>query len=498
MWPAAAVCGMGVVVWLAASTAYTMHVLGVTGLLLIAGGLVRLKGLAGKGVPVISGVMTGRGDDAARLDAIAGMASEWFWQTDAELRFTYISARLRDLLGLDPGELIGRRFDDLRVAADGLPEWRVLVDDMRAGRRINGCRLALLDGSGAPRAQRLKAQPVLDGDGTLTGYCGVGADLSTEAQADQRLKKRDDEIRDQAQELRLAQERLAAQAAHLGDVTEKLTMARDKTRQAEDSLAALGIFLGHEVRSSMNGILGMSGLLLRTKLDAAQEHYVRSSQEAGEELVRLTDDMIDLSNIEAGALAFEISDLAVADLVDDAVSGLRRAAKEKQIELVSAVAADLPDGVRGDAGRLTQILRSLVGHAIQNGEQGIVTVSAAAEQEWVGGAVLTFEVTESGNAFSAAERSGLLNPSSGLGAVAPQLGNGGIKLIMCQKLIAAMNGEAGVKARDDRSDTFWFRLPVSKHGATGAAGDEVPGGDVQGADEKPAVTPTADPDRSAA
>lgn len=495
LWPAAAVGGTAAAVWLAATTPYTAHALGVAGMLLLVGGMIRLRRGGGRAGVAATGADAAPAGEAARLDRMAGLASEWLWETDTKLRFTYVSPRVRDLLGIEPAELIGRRFDDLRIAADGLPDWNVLLDELRARRRINGCRLSLLDGAGARRGQRLRAQPVFDADGAFAGYCGVGMDLADEVQAEQRLRTRDEEIGAQASELRLAQERLAGQAAHLSELTEKLTAARDKARQAEDALAGLGTFLGHEVRSAMNGILGMSGLLLGTRLDTAQDHYARSAIAAGEELLRLTDDMIDLSTIEAGALAFDIAEIDVAGAVEAAVRGLRVAAEEKGVELVSVVAPDLPADLRGDAGRLTQVLRGLICHAIRNGEGGVVTVSAAAEQEWVGGAVLTFEVTEPGGAFTAAARSGLLDPAIGLGAAGAQLaagGPGGVKLITCQKLIAAMNGEAGVKARDGRGDTFWFRLPVCKHGASGAGCDEF------AADAGPDVTPTADPDRSAA
>ncbi len=262
------------------------------------------------------------------------------------------------------------------------------------------------------------------------------------------------------------------------DVTEENAAAealRQAKRLADEAVATKSMFLAnmsHEIRTPMNAIIGLSHLALKTDLNPRQRDYVGKVHSAGTQLLRVVNDVLDFSRLEAGRMEIESAPFRMADVLQGVATTLGDKSADKGLALQMHTDPALPALLLGDPRRLSQVITNLVGNAIKFTAQGQVQVRATQLSRTADALALRVQVEDSGIGMSEAQCAHLFQPFSQVdGTATRRYGGTGLGLTICQRLVQAMGGQIEVQSTPGQGSVFSFTLPLRWRDALDAEHD---------------------------
>jgi len=362
-------------------------------------------------------------------------ASDLVWEVNEEGHWTFLNEATRNIYGLEPSDLLAQPFAD-RVEpgrlADDLAAFRWIM----RGEELTDYETVHLDASGQPRTLSFAARPIRDADGAVIGARGTARDVTERAAAHRALEE-----------------------------------ARALAERAAQSKSAFLANMSHEIRTPMNAVLGMTELLLDTELTAEQRSSAELVKNSAEALLGVINDILDFSKIEAGHLELENTEFDLHGLIDSVVRLLAVSAFGKNIELAYDIGPNVPHTVRGDPGRMRQVLNNLIGNAIKFTSVGEVLVTLRWVGDRHGRAVVRFAVSDTGVGIAPDRIQSMFDEFTQADvSTTRRYGGTGLGLAITRRLVRLMGADdVVVESEEGHGSEFSFtiELPVVREAAGG-------------------------------
>jgi signal transduction histidine kinase/DNA-binding response OmpR family regulator/HPt (histidine-containing phosphotransfer) domain-containing protein len=242
---------------------------------------------------------------------------------------------------------------------------------------------------------------------------------------------------------------------------EKLKLAKETAEFETHSKTRFLASMSHEIRTPMNAILGLSYLLIKTKLNPKQLDYVEKTEKSAQNLLGIINDILDFSKIEAGKFEIKKNEFNISEVLDYMINAVGLKIKEKGLELIIDRKTDIPEILIGDSLRISQILINLANNSVKFTESGEIIVKVKVFKKLEEDVILYFEVEDTGIGISREDIDNLFMPFSQIdSSTIRKYGGTGLGLSICRHLTEMMGGEIGVSSELGKGSKFYFSLTL--------------------------------------
>lgn len=299
-------------------------------------------------------------------------------------------------------------------------------------------------------------------------FVGMCRDITERKLAEQALRAAKDELEQavtaRTRELIEANKRLQEEIEVRKRTEHDLEHARDKALEASKLKSQFLANVSHEVRTPLNGMLGMLSLMINGPLTEDQDDHARTAMKSGETLLSLINDLLDFAKVESGRLELENIAYDLRQIVLDVVHLFEEQSAKKNLDVITLISPQIPGSVIGDPARIRQVITNLIGNAIKFTEQGEVVISldliASDEQT----STVRFTVRDTGVGIKRSALNRIFDSfTQADGSTTRRFGGTGLGLAICKQLVELMSGSLHVESEENVGSTFWFTVPQRIH-----------------------------------
>lgn len=357
------------------------------------------------------------------------------------------------LYGYSQEEIIGKSVQIL-VPTERSDELSDIIESIKSGKAIEQYETVRVTKEGKFIDVSVTISPVRDENNNIIGATVTARDITER-------KHWETETKLLNQSLAVRVRELAKLNHDLDAVSGRLAEARDQALTASRFKSEFLANMSHEIRTPMNAVIGMADLLLRTTLTAEQLDFATVIRDSASNLLDIINDILDFSKIEAGKLGLQLREFDLVSVVEGVADILADKARQKDLSLMTFVSEDIPQSLRGDPGRIRQVLLNLLSNAIKFTEKGEVSIRAILESITDNQATIKLSVTDTGIGISSWETERIFEPFVQTDkSIARKYGGSGLGLSISKRLVHLMNGQIGLESKDLVGSTFWFSLPL--------------------------------------
>jgi PAS domain S-box-containing protein len=356
-----------------------------------------------------------------RFQDIVAASSDWVWEVDAAYRYTFVSDGVRNLLGYQATELLGKTPFDLMPADEAGRVRGVFAAIVAQRRPFRDLENLNRHKDGHLLQVQTNGVPILDGAGALVGYRGLDRDVT-------------------AHKITLANLEQARQAAEAANLAKSAFLAN----------------MSHEIRTPLNAISGMAQLIRHEGLTPKQVERMDKLDGASRHLADVINDILDLAKIESGQFDLEATEIDLYELVKEVVGMLQEQIQAKQLQLTLEISPSQGQ-FRGDPARLQQALRHYVSNAVKFTDRGSIRVRLIPQDRNADGRLLRFEVEDTGIGIAPEVLPRLFAPfEQADNSSTRAYGGTGLGLVITRKIARLMDGDAGATSVLGQGSRFWF------------------------------------------